>query len=203
MNLSPQKLSSALTKQKLPCGYTAIPIIVNGTSPGKRYNDIASRTIPLLEQDSINDKLALNYTFKGLKLNQMAIFSVLWDYKQDQPVLVTGAQHMTDNTCRLFSRYWLFSNYRTTQSNQKFNQVDDFQVDLWHMELLKDVYPFFFWSREKGSRFFERIKAKRPDIFQNWYVYKDIIELVWKDNWQGILYNGSETFINELRFNGE
>jgi len=192
-----------LTKQKLPCGYTAIPLIVNGISPGKKYNDIASKTIPLLEQDSVDDKLAWNYTLKGLKLHQMAIFSVLWDYRTDQPVLVTGAQHMSDNTCRLFSRYWLFKNYRTSVNNQKFDMVDDFQVDLWHMENLKQLYPFFFWSREKGSRFFERIKAKRPDVFKDWQVHKDSIELVWKDNWQGILYNGDETFIEELRFNGQ
>ena len=191
-----------VTKQKLPCGYTVIPIIVNGTSPSKQFNDIASKTIPLLEQDSANDKLAWNYTYKGLKLKDMAIFSVLWDYQKDQPVLVTGAQHMTDNTCRLFSRYWLFSNYRTNQTNQKFNMVDDFQVDLFHYEHLKQQYPFFFWSREKGSKFFERIKNKRPDVFENWQVYKDTIELVWKDNWQGILYTGSEKFIDELRFNG-
>ncbi len=190
-----------ILKQLLPCGYTAVPIIINGTSPSKRHNEIATRTLPLLEKDSANDKLAWNYTYEGLKLKEMSIFSVLWDFKNDQPVLVTGAQHTSNNTCRLFSRYWLFSNYRTTQSNQKFNQIDDFQVDLWHMELLKNTYPFFFWSREKGNRFFKRIKEKRPDIFKNWQVYDKNIELLWKDNWQGILYTGLDKYINELTFN--
>tara|TARA_B100001778_G_scaffold308166_1_gene288727 strand:- start:193 stop:777 length:585 start_codon:yes stop_codon:yes gene_type:complete len=190
-----------ILKQLLPCGYTAVPIIINGTSPSKRHNEIATRTLPLLEKDSANDKLAWNYTYEGLKLKEMSIFSVLWDFKNDQPVLVTGAQHTSNNTCRLFSRYWLFSNYRTTQSNQKFNQIDDFQVDLWHMELLKNTYPFFFWSREKGNRFFKRIKEKRPDIFKNWQVYDKNIELLWKDNWQGILYTGFDKYINELTFN--
>lgn len=191
-----------ISEQELPCGFSVIPIVVNGLPPNKKAMPIFQRILPLLRQDSATDKLADNYTNKGLKLQQMLIFSVLWDYNNDQPVLVTGAQRMSNNTCRLFSRFWLFSNYRTDQTNQKFDQLDDFQVDLWHMNHLKDQYPFFFWSREKGNRFFKRIKEKRPDVFHNWNVHEDLIELVWKDNWQGILYTGSEKYINELRFNG-
>lgn len=191
-----------ISEQELPCGFSVIPIVVNGLPPNKQVMPIFQRVLPALRQDSATDKLANNYTNKGLKLQQMAIFSVLWDYNNDQPVLVTGAQHMSNNTCRLFSRFWLFSNYRTDQTNQKFDQLDDFQVDLWHMNHLKKQYPFFFWSREKGNRFFKRIKEKRPDVFHNWNVHEDLIELVWKDNWQGILYTGSEKYINELRFNG-
>ena len=191
-----------ISEQELPCGFSVIPIVVNGLPPNKQVMPIFQRVLPALRQDSATDKLANNYTNKGLKLQQMAIFSVLWDYNNDQPVLVTGAQRMSNNTCRLFSRFWLFSNYRTNQTNQKFDQLDDFQVDLWHMDHLKKQYPFFFWSREKGNRFFKRIKEKRPDVFHNWNVHEDLIELVWKDNWQGILYTGSDKYINELRFNG-
>ena len=192
-----------IVKQKLPCGFTVIPIVVNGLPPNKKVHEIATRTLPLLRKDSATDKLAYNYTMKGLKLPKMAIFSVLWDYNKDQPVLVTGAQRMSDNTCRLFSRFWLFTNYRTDQTNQKFDQLDDFQVDLWHMEHLKEKYPFFFWSREKGNRFFKRIKEKRPDVFHNWHVHDDLVELVWKDNWQGLLYTGPSKYIDELRFDGD
>lgn len=191
-----------ISKFKLSCGYTVVPIIVNGQTPDKNVNDIAMRTLPLLEADSANDKLADNYTLRGLKLQDMLIYSVLWDYQMDRPVLCTGAQHTSKNTCRLFSRFWLFSDYRTTQTNQKFNQIDDFQIDLWHMQQLQDRYPFFFWSREKGNRFFQRIKQKRPDVFDNWNVHNENIELIWKNNWQGILYTGSAEYLNELIFNG-
>jgi len=186
---------------KLPCGYTVIPIVVNGLTPNKDVHDIATRTLSSLEVDSATDKLADNYTIKGLKLHKMAIFSVLWDYGNDRPVLVTGAQHTSKNTCRLFSRFWLFSDYRTTQTNQMFNQIDDFQIDLWHMQQLKDRYSFFFWSREKGNRFFQRIKQKRPDVFANWHVHSENIELIWKNNWQGILYTGNADYLQELIFN--
>ena len=201
MNLNPQNLSLALTKQKLPCGYTAIPLVVDGHSPSKPVNDIAQRTFALLEQDSADDKLSDNYTLNGLKLHEMLVYSVLWDFKADRPVLVTGAQHMSDNTCRLFSRYYLFKDYRTGTDNNRYDKVDDFQVDMWHYEHLKQRYPFFFWSREKGNRFFNRIKQIRPDVFDNWNVYDHNIELVWENNWQGIFYTGSEKYISELIFN--
>ena len=193
-----------ISKKKLPCGYTVIPLIVNGTSPDKSVNDIAQRTFELLEQDSATDKLADNYTLKGLKLHDMIVYSVLWDYKKDQPVLVTGAQHMTTNTCRLFSRYYLFRDYRTGNSNSRYDKVDDFQVDLYHLEHIKERYPFIFWSREKGNKFFRRIKSIRPDVFEGWFVYSKNIELLWKDNWQGILYTNTtspDLYIDELTFN--
>jgi len=194
----------ALTKQKLPCGYTLIPLVIGGGSPSKQVNDIAQRTFELLEQDSADDKLASNYTLNGLKLHDMIVFSVLWDYKKDQPVLVTGAQHMTDNTCRLFSRYYLFKNYRTGGSNHRYDKVDDFQVDMCHLEFIRHRYPFIFWSREKGNQFFKRIRTIRPDIFGDWFVYSENIELMWENNWQGILYTNTtspQPYIEELTFN--
>ncbi len=193
-----------ITKNKLPCGYTAIPLVINGAAPDKTVADIAARTFALLEQDSADDKLSWNYTQAGLKLKDMAIYTVLWDYKQDQPVLVTGAQHTSDNTCRLFSRYYLFKNYRTGIDNRRYDKVDDFQVDMWHWEMLKNQYSFFYWSREKGPNFFKRIKLLRPDVFSRWQVWPDNIELLWENNWQGIFYTSTkdpQTMIDELTFN--
>ena len=63
-----------IVKQKLPCGFTVIPIVVNGLPPNKKVHEIATRTLPLLRKDSATDKLAYNYTMKGLKLPKMAIF---------------------------------------------------------------------------------------------------------------------------------
>lgn len=204
MNLYPQKLSLALTEQKLPCGYTAIPLVVNGQSPSRQVSDIAQRTFTLLEKDSADDKLASNYTFSGLKLHEMLIYTVLWDFKQDQPVLVTGAHQMTPNTCRLFSRYYLFKDYRTGTDNNRYDKVDDFQLDLWHYQYLKDTCNFFFWSREKGNKFFSRIKQIRPDIFLDWQVLPNDIQLIWENNWQGIFYTCSDdpqSYLKELIFN--
>ena len=199
VNQTPKDIVIKTTK--LPCGYTMIPLVINGCSPSKTVNDIAQRTFKLLEQDSADDKLAKNYTFKGLNLKDMIVFSVLWDFKTDQPVLVTGVQHITNNTCRLFSRYYLFKNYRTTGINYRYDKVDDFQVDMYHLRYVRNSYPFIFWSREKGNRFFNRIKQIRPDIFNDWNVYDHNIELIWENNWQGIFYTGPEKYVSELIFN--
>ena len=142
-----------MKKTKLPCGYTAIPLVVNGQSPSKQVNDIAQRTFVLLEQDSADDKLSANYTLSGLKLHEMLVYSVLWDFKADKPVLVTGAQHMSDNTCRLFSRYYLFKDYRTGTDNSRYDKVDDFKTLEYNKnncrletyeEKVKDHYKLFF-----------------------------------------------------------
>mgnify|MGYP001464844292 CR=1 FL=1 len=193
-------MGGIIEKIRLSCGYTLIPLIINQKTPSKQVQNIAYRTFSLLEKESYDEKHTKNYKLSGLNLKQMEIFSVLYDWEQDSPVLVTGAQYITKNTCRLFSRYYVFKKYRT-RNNKTYNKVDDFQVDMWHYEKLKKKFSLFFWSREKGNRFFNYIKKVRPDIFGNWNIYNENIELVWKNNWQSIFYIGSEKYIKELIFN--
>ena len=66
---------------------------------------------------------------------------------------------------------------------------------------LKDKYKLFFWSRDKGTGFFKRIKQARSDVFDSWTVHDKPVEILWKDNIQGIIYTGDISYIKELAFN--
>ena len=59
----------------------------------------------------------------------------------------------------------------------------------------------FFWSRDKGTGFFKRIKSARNDVFADWQVHDTPVEILWKDNVQGIIYTGDISYINELAVN--
>jgi len=180
-----------------------IPYIING----KENNNIpamdfinAKQAIKYMQEESKDDRLAENYD-KWLKLETMAMYCIVWDLKTNKPIMASGAQHMSDNCCRLFSRYYLFKDYRTKHVDNLYAKVDNFQTDLHMLEELQDDYKLFFWSRDKGTGFFKRIKKARPDIFDSWTVHEKPVEILWKDNIQGIIYTGDISYINELAVN--
>jgi len=180
-----------------------IPYIIKGKeNVDLPYQDRlnAIESIKLMKNESKSDRLAENYD-KYLKLETMAMYCVVWDLKNSKPIMTSGAQHMSDNCCRLFSRYYLFKNYRTKHSDNLYNKVDNFQTDLHMLEELQDEYKLFFWSRDKGTGFFKRIKQARPDVFESWTVHDKPVEILWKDNVQGIIYTGDINYINELAVN--
>lgn len=180
-----------------------IPYIIDGQEnknlPGLDLIN-AKQAIKLMKEESKSDRLADNYD-KWLKLDTMAMYCVVWDNKTNRPIMTSGAQHMSSNTCRLFSRYYLFNDYRTKHSDNLYAKVDDFQTDMYMLEQLKDKYKLFFWSRDKGTGFFKRIKQARSDVFDLWTVYDKPVEILWKDNVQGIIYTGDINYIKELIFN--
>ena len=160
----------------------------------------AKQAIEYMKEESKSDRLADNYD-KWLKLDTMAMYCVVWDNKVNRPIMASGAQHMSSNTCRLFSRYYLFNDYRTKHSDNLYAKVDDFRTDMYMLEQLKDKYKLFFWSRDKGTGFFKRIKQARSDVFDSWTVHDKPVEILWKDNIQGIIYTGDINYIEELIFN--
>lgn len=197
-----------LNSIKLHCGYTAIPYVVNGqvnTNLTAEELDKCNYTITSLKTECVDDRLSKNY-IKELSLDQMVRYSVLWDDNENRPVMTTGAQKMSKNCCRLFSRYYLFKHYRTNSTETSmYDKVDNFEVDMLHLDLLKDEYPILFWSRDKGISFFKRIKKVRPDIFSDWNILENPIRLLRKHNVQGIIYTGTgkdnaEIYISELLF---
>ena len=180
-----------------------IPYIIDGKeNPSISAIDIinAKQAIKYMKEESKSDRLADNYD-KWLKLDTMAMYCVVWDNKVNRPIMASGAQHMSSNTCRLFSRYYLFNDYRTKHSDNLYAKVDDFQTDMYMLEQLKDKYKLFFWSRDKGTGFFKRIKQARSDVFDSWTVHDKPVEILWKDNVQGIIYTGDINYIEELIFN--
>jgi UDP-N-acetylglucosamine:LPS N-acetylglucosamine transferase len=95
----------------------------------------------------------------------------------------------------------LFDDYRTKHSDNLYAKVDNFKTDLYMLEQLKDKYKLFFWSRDKGTGFFKRIKNARKDVFASWQVHNQLVEILWKNNTQGIIYTGDITYIKELTVN--
>ena len=180
-----------------------IPYILNGVeNTNIDYNDLnlCKVSIDLMKKECATDRLADNYT-RWLKLHEMSMYCIVWDTTKDKPVMASGAQHMSKNCCRLFSRYYLFDTYRTNHTKNLYDKVDDFKTDLYMYEQLKKQYKLFFWSRDKGTGFFKRIKNARPDVFSNWTVYEHPVEILWKDNIQGIIYTGDINYITELAVN--
>jgi|TARA_B110000858_G_C17789739_1_gene469210 hypothetical protein len=178
-----------------------IPYIVDGEENKKLSNNdlnICRIAIDNMKTQSKKDRLFNNYN-QYLKLDTMAMYCVAVD--KNKPVMCTGAQHISKHCCRLFSRYYLFDDYRTSHVSNLYDKVDNFQTDLYMQHALKNKYKLFFWSRDKGTGFFKKIKNARPDIFKNWTVYDTMIELLWKDNFQGIIYTGDITYIDELTIN--
>lgn len=177
-----------------------VPYIVDGNE-NKLLSEsdltICRNSLQLMQQECKSDRLAKNYT-TWLKLDQMSMYCLVLD--GEQPVMFSGAQHMTDNCCRLFSRYYLFKDYRTSMLTGLYDKIDDFKTDMYMLEQLRDRYKLFFWSRDKGIGFFKRIKAVRRDLFENWTVHDSIIELLFEDNHQGIIYTGDSSYIKELSF---
>lgn len=174
----------------LPCGYKVIPFIVNGTY-NKILNtedaEIACESVGLLKQDCKEDRLERNYT-DWLYFERFAIYSVLWDIDKMRPVLTTGAQQTSAETIRLFSRYYLFKDYRTKMQDGMFNKIDNFETDMFHKTLLEKSYPFIFWSRDKSKGFFEKISKHK--MFKDWRVFPKPVEILYKDNFQHIMYTG-------------
>lgn len=180
-----------------------IPYIVDGNENNTLSNNdllLAQSAISQMKTESKKDRLSKNYD-KELKLQSMNIYCIVIDTDTNKPVMASGAQHMSTNCCRLFSRYYLFDDYRTKHSDNLYAKVDNFKTDLYMLEQLKDKYKLFFWSRDKGTGFFKRIKSARKDVFSNWQVHNQPVEILWKNNIQGIMYTGDITYIKELAIN--
>jgi hypothetical protein len=176
----------------LRCGYTWIPLIYKGTENHElsaQQLTAARGSIDKLQVDRLSQRLSDNYKVERLHLNKMFIYSVIYDFKAARPVMVTGVQVVGPSSARVFSRYFVFPEYRSRQASAELlEKSDDFEVLQIEIAATAASYPFLFWSRDKGSRFFERIKVSRPDIFSQWIVHPEKVEILYKDNFQGIFY---------------
>ena len=145
--------------------------------------------------ESESDRLSENYKFNKLRLNEMYNFTFVFDDK-DAPIQASGCQIMSDNVVRVFTRYYVFNDFRTDGKNL-LNKTDDFEELKYSLDLLTE-FPLVIWSRDKTFTFFKRLKIGRPDIFSKWEIYPNKIELKYKNNFQFIFYTGNISYINEL-----
>lgn len=147
-----------------------------------------------LQMAESQDRLADNYSFNKLNLNKMYYYNILFD--NNNPVLASGSQMLSDNVIRVMSRYYSFPDYRTDGTNL-LEKVDNFYELQYVLKRLED-FKLIIWSRDKGSSFFKRLKVGRPDIFSNWKVYPKKIELKYKNNFQYVFYTGDISYLNEV-----
>ena len=187
-------LDLKITHNKLDCGFTAITFIWNGewnpnlTEINKKR---CERTLELLAEDSQHDRLSENYS-DNLNLENMFLYTVLWDEQAELPVQVTGTQLISPTAVRMYSRYYIFKNYRTDghgNLNTK-DKIDDFELLNLHLDISELYFPYVFISRDKGVSAFKRLKRSRTDIFHNWHIIDEKVQIGWYGNFQGVIvYN--------------
>ena len=149
-----------------------------------------------LHLDSLNDRLSDNYLRDKLNLNHMYNFNFTYD--GNDLVQCSGTQICSSYIARVFSRYYVFSDYRTDGSNP-LEKTDNFDELKYTIKTLSD-FPLIIWSRDKGKGFFKRLKRGRSDIFNEWEVYPEQIELMYKNNFQSIFYVGDISYLHSLQY---
>tara|TARA_B100000900_G_C20599924_1_gene725052 strand:+ start:4591 stop:5127 length:537 start_codon:yes stop_codon:yes gene_type:complete len=147
-----------------------------------------------LRSDSIGDRLGDNYSKDKLNLDQM--YNFIFSYDGDNIVQVSGCQMCSKNVVRVFSRYYVFKEYRT-DSSYLFDKTDNFSELKYSLETLSD-YKLVIWSRDKSAGFFKKLKEHRSDLFYNWKVHNKPIELMYKNNYQSIFYTGDISYMDEV-----
>ena len=146
---------------------------------------LCDNAIKLIYEECKGDRLEKNYTKDHLHLDEMLLYNILFD--KSKPVMATGTQKINDNVMRVFSRYWHFKNYRT-DGTKLFDKVDNFEELQYTLNLLK--YKCVIWSRDKSKGFFVKLKAARPDIFNDWKIYPTKLNILYPNNNQYIFYKG-------------
>ena len=178
--------------KKLSCGYTMIPYIFLGkinSLVSEQDRKISKLALKKLQHARLLDRMTSNYSYDKLHLHNMFSYSILYDTKKKLPVLLSGVQRVGASSARMFSRYFLFHEYRTNPSSSSLlDKVDNFEVFQEEIKTASRFFLFFFWSRDKSGNFFQKIKKDRSDIFKDWKLFNKKIELMYKGNFQSIFY---------------
>tara|TARA_B110000977_G_scaffold15295_1_gene18815 strand:+ start:815 stop:1372 length:558 start_codon:yes stop_codon:yes gene_type:complete len=167
-----------------------VPYILKGKIQPGDWSD-AFRQLHL---DSLDDRLSENYVIDRLNLDKMYNFNFTYD--GDDLVQVSGCQIFSENVVRVFSRYYVFNEYRTDSRNS-LDKSDNFEELKYSLDTL-DQFKLIIWSRDSSAGFFKRLKRGRPDIFTDWTVYDKRIELMYSDNYQYIFYTGDISYLNDV-----
>ena len=183
-----------VTSNMLPSGYLALTNIWNGKpNPEMSASDHERCEYAIKKQatDSHSDRLRNNYE-ANLRLSDMFLYTVLWDPESDTPVQLSGAQMMGHNACRLYSRYYIFSDHRVRGHGNlnTTDKLDDFDLLKMHVMVTEHFFKYLFITRDRGVRAFHRLKRSRPDIFSDWHIIPELCEVGYPDNFQGCMVRG-------------
>ena len=184
--------------ETLPCGFRVIPYIHLGKynyEVDQRDMSLCDNAIYMMGKEASADRLDENYSGRNLHLGEMYMYNFVFD--GNEPVFASGAQ-LDNGSIRIHSRYFGFNKYRTDGKKllDKIDNFEELEYTLRHISYCGLIY----WSRDKSSKFFERLKKGRPDIFSEWQVHPEKINLMrtentTTDNFQNVFYTGN---INEI-----
>ena len=174
----------------LPCGHRIVPYIYN-----TKFNfEISQRDMSmcdyakfLMHEQSIGHRLGNNYSRENLHLGKMFLYNFVFYKNTPEPMFCSGAQ-IDGDSIRVFSRYFAFKKYRIDGMNMLKN-VDNFDELNYSLRYLN--HKLIYWSRDKSPKFFYRLKKGRPDIFSEWEVHPNKLEIIYPDNNQYIFYKGN------------
>lgn len=147
--------------------------------------ELCDYAMHMMREECKGDRLEKNYTKEHMHLDKMIMYNIVFDdYK---PVIGTGTQKINDNVVRVFSRYWHFKSYRT-DGKYMFDKVDDFEELKYTIDNVNA--KCYIWSRDKSKGFFTKLKKHRPDVFQDWIVHPEKVNLLYPNNYQYVFYKG-------------
>lgn len=184
--------------------YKWLPFIYNGQfNPDLEGNDVKKVMLTLeklfTETKTDTHRLAKNYGVSMLKYEQMYIFGIVWDLKQNKPVCISGLQDIGKTVGRLLSRYYVFSDYRPKGKNTFSNDIDDYGMLKIQKIMGERVFDLMFISRDTNQKYFERLRKYRHDIFSSFEIHNEEIELIYEKNWQNIFYLKVNNDVDENR----
>ena len=183
----------------LPCGHKIIPFIYNGKLNMElthREQTLCQAALVKMDNERIGHRLEENYSYRSIQLGKMFLYNFVFYKNTIEPMFCSGSQ-MDGNSIRVFSRYFAFKKYRIDGMSMLKN-VDNFDELNYSLQYLN--HKLVYWSRDKSPMFFERLKKGRSDVFANWEVHPDKINIMRTaetitDNYQSIFYTGN---INEI-----
>ena len=105
--------------------------------------------------------------------------------------MVTGAQ-MMGRSVRVYSRYYQFREYRVknTGNARTSDKSDNFEILKKHTDICQHFFDYVFVSRDRGASAWSWFKRQRPDIFSDWMIIPEPVEVFYHNNYQGCMVKG-------------
>jgi len=171
-----------------------IPYIEN-KQVNAQHKTLCETALHKMYRECCNDRLAENYSDNTMRLNKMEMYCFLFD-ENNKPVQASGCQILSENVVRIYSRYYVFKDFRTANT-ARLDKTDNF-LDIDYCLPKLEKFPLIICSRDKSPSFFKKLKKTRPEVFSSWHIYPSEIELMWRNNFQHIFYTGDVTYIEEI-----
>lgn len=193
--------------------YKWLPFIYNGKfNPDLETTDVRKVMLTLeklyTEIHADSHRLAKNYGAGALKYEEMYVFGIVWDLNKMSPVCFSGLQEINQHCARLLSRYYVFTDYRPNGKHTFTNDIDDYAM-LKIQKLMGGAFDMTFISRDTNPKYFNRLKKYRGDVYGDFEIYPETVELLFKDNHQNLFYRSNmttvmlEQYITSLKYSGD